>query len=142
MAAATGGVHTTITEADQLAPAVLAAVRTVTVIVSLSSDCPELLSVSFTPVSRIAVSGSIVDFTDTFTAASVAPEMTIRPNTDLLVSGEPVPRVVETNQIFIEAPAPAFTGLRPIDRPRVGPTRCKVRAADCRDPTHGPRRVW
>ena len=107
MAAATGGTYTTIAEAAALVPAVLAAVS---VTVSLSSDCPEPLTVTFSPASQSVPSGSAVDFTETFAAASDATEMTIRCSTYLLINGTPVPGVIETNEITIEAQAPSFTG--------------------------------
>ena len=110
MAAATGGTYTTINDAEQLVPAVLAAVQAVSVDVSLSSDCPEPLTVSFTPASQSVPSGAAVEFTETFTAATDASEMTIQCSTYLLINGTPVPGVIETNQITIEAQAPAFTG--------------------------------
>jgi hypothetical protein len=110
MAAATGGTYTTIADAAELVPAVLAAVRAVSVTVSLSSDCPEPLAVSFSPASQSVPSGSIVEFTETFAIASDASEMTIRCNTYLLINGTPVPGVIETNEITIEAQAPSFTG--------------------------------
>ena len=36
--------------------------------------------------------------------------MTIRCNTYLLINGTPVPGVIETNEITIEAQAPSYTG--------------------------------
>lgn len=110
MAAATGGTYTTINAADELVPAVLAAVRSVTVEVSLRSDCPEPLRVSFTPQSRTVTSGSIVEFTETFTAAADAASMVVECTTLLIINGEPVPGVLETNQITIEPQAPTYTG--------------------------------
>lgn len=110
MAAATGGTYTTINEAAELVPAVLAAVRSVTVEVSLRSDCPEPLRVVFTPASATVSSGSVVEFVETFAAASDAPSMVIECNTYLLINGEPVPGVIEVNEITIEPQAPTFTG--------------------------------
>lgn len=110
MAAATGGTYTTINDAAELVPAVLAAVGEVTVEVSLSSDCPAPLTVSYTPTTRSVSSGSAVEFTETFAAAPDAAEMTIRCNTYLLINGTPVPGVIETNEITIEAQAPSYTG--------------------------------
>lgn len=110
MAAATGGTYTTINEAAALVPAVLAAVRSVTIDVSLRSDCPEPLSVSFTPEMTTVTSGSLVEFTETFTAAPDAPSMVIECNTYLLINGEPVAGVIEVNEITIEPQAPTFTG--------------------------------
>lgn len=110
MAAATGGTYTTINDAAALVPAVLAAVRSVTVDVSLRSDCPEPLSVSFTPEMTTVTSGSSVAFTETFTAAADAPSMVIECNTYLLINGEPVESVIEVNEITIEPQAPTFTG--------------------------------
>lgn len=110
MAAATGGTYTTINDAAELVPAVLAAVRSVTVEVSLRSDCPEPLSVTFTPGVATVTSGSSVEFIETFTAAADAPSMVIECNTYLLINGEAVAGVIEVNEITIEPQAPTFTG--------------------------------
>ena len=110
MAAATGGTYTTINDAAELVPAVLAAVRSVTIEVSLRSDCPEPLNVSFTPEVTTVASGSVVGFTETFTVASDARSMVVECNTYLVINGEPVPGVIEVNEITIDPQAPTFTG--------------------------------
>jgi len=107
--AAISGLDHDITE-ESVTAKLHAAVRAVSVTVSLSSDCPEPLSVSFAPASQSVPSGSIAEFTETFAAASDATEMTIRCNTYLLINGTPVPGVIETNEITIVAQAPSFTG--------------------------------
>ena len=110
MATATGGTYTTINDAEQLIPAVLAAVAAVTVEVSLESDCPEPLQVSFAPATRTVTSGGVAEFTETFAAASDAASMDIICSTYLVINGVPVPGVIEVNEITIEAQAPAYTG--------------------------------
>lgn len=110
MAAATGGTYTTINAASELVPAVLAAVRSVTVDVSLRSDCPDPLTVSFTPEVTTVSSGSTVEFTETFTAAPDASSMVVECNTYLVINGEPMAGVIEVNEITIEPQAPTFTG--------------------------------
>jgi hypothetical protein len=110
MAAATGGTYTTINDAEQLIPAVLAAVGSVTVSVALRSDCPAPLQVSFSPATRSVTSGSTAEFTETFSAATDAASMDITCNTYLVINGTPVPGVIEVNEIAIEGQAPVYTG--------------------------------
>jgi von Willebrand factor type A domain len=110
MAEATGGTYTTIDAAEQLIPAVLAAVGDVSVSVSLESDCPEPLHVSFGPATRTIISGGVTEFTENFAAAADAPTMDITCNTYLLINGEPVPGVIEVNEVRIEGQVPVYTG--------------------------------
>ena len=89
IAAATGGVHLTDVESEDIAAAILEGLGALPVSVDPVPACDAGLSVSFAPPGQVVTSGEDAVFTETITAAPDAPQGdTLTCTVDFLVNGE------------------------------------------------------
>jgi hypothetical protein len=89
IAAATGGVHLSDVEPEDIADAILDGLGALPVSVDPVPTCDAGLSVSFAPPSQIVTSGDDAIFTETITAALDAPQgTTLTCTVDFLVDGQ------------------------------------------------------
>jgi hypothetical protein len=88
IATATGGVHLTGVEPDEIADAILAGLTAVEVDVSMESDCTAPITTTFDPTSQTVVSGSTATFTETISVAADAPGGTYECDDHVLIDGE------------------------------------------------------
>jgi hypothetical protein len=89
LAAATGGVHLTDVEPEDIAAAILDGLGALPVSVDPVPTCDVGLSVSFDPATQMVTSGDDAAFTETITAAPDAPQgSTLTCTVDFLVDGQ------------------------------------------------------
>lgn len=89
IAAATGGIHLTDVEPEDIAAAILSGLGALSVSVDPVPTCEAGLSVSFAPPSQMVTSGDDALFTETITAALDAPQgTTLTCTVDFLVDGQ------------------------------------------------------
>jgi hypothetical protein len=108
---ATGGTALLNVPAENVASAILAAIGTVEVEVSMTSDCElatgGVISTTFEPASRIVTSGESAEFTETISVAPDAPGGYYECTDAVLINGEPMldesgeVAVVETKRILV-----------------------------------------